>query len=97
MILQYIFNTGIQYFVWVLHHTLEPGTVIYNYRISENRFIFFYSLRYRKFQIVVAIIFSLCNENLNSFLTRLRKLSKGGNYSRKYGTWIHKSENSGRQ
>ena len=23
MILQYIFNTGIQYFVWVLQHTLD--------------------------------------------------------------------------
>ena len=25
MILQYISNTGIQYFVWVLHHTLTAG------------------------------------------------------------------------
>ena len=36
--------------------------------------------------VVVAMIFLLCNENLNSFLTRLRKLFKGGNYSRKYGS-----------
>ena len=26
--------------------------------------------------------FLLCNENLNGFLTRVRKLFKGGNYSR---------------
>ena len=32
--------------------------------------------------VVVAMLFLLCNENLNSFLTRLRKLFKGGNYSR---------------
>ena len=25
MILQYVFNTGIQYFVWVLQHTLPYG------------------------------------------------------------------------
>ena len=35
----------------------------------------------RKFQIVVAIVFPLCNENLNTFLTRIWKLFKGRNYS----------------
>ena len=43
---------------------------------------FFESLKCRKFQIVVAIIILLCDENMNSFLTRLRKLFKGGKYSR---------------
>ena len=35
-----------------------------------------------KIQIVSALVFLLSNENLNSFLTRVRKLFKGGNYSR---------------
>ena len=38
-----------------------------------------------KIHIVSALVFLLCNENLNSFLTRVRKLFKGGNYMRKYG------------
>ena len=44
------------------------------YRISANSFhgnyLFFFEL------------LKLCNEDLNSFLTRVRKLFKGGNYSR---------------
>ena len=32
--------------------------------------------------VVVAIIFHLCKENLNTFFTRLWKLFKGGKYSR---------------
>ena len=39
---------------------------------------FFESLKCRKFRIVVAIIFSLCNENLSTFLTRLQKLFNTG-------------------
>ena len=39
-----------------------------------QKLFFFESLKCRKFQIVVAIIFSFCNENLNSFLSRLQKL-----------------------
>ena len=41
MILQYVFNTGIQYFVWVLQHTLPKRDVIncisrrYIYSIKE--------------------------------------------------------------
>ena len=31
------------------------------------------------------MFFFLCNKNLNSFLTRLQKLFKGGNYLWKYG------------
>ena len=46
------------------------------------KLFFFEFLKCRKFQIVVAKIFPLCNENLNSFLTRLWKLFKGGNYWR---------------
>ena len=45
-----------------------------------------YSWKY----VVVAIIFPLFNENLNSFLTRLRKLFKGGNYSREETIRGHK-------
>ena len=37
-------------------------------------------------KMVVAIIFLLCK--LNAFLNRLRKLFKGGNYSRKYGNLL---------
>ena len=32
--------------------------------------------------VVSELFFLLCNENLNSFLTRVRKLYKGGKYSR---------------
>ena len=55
-------------------------------RISVNSFCgnwsFFEFVKCRQFPIVPAIIFLLCNENLNSFLTRLQKLFKVGNYSR---------------
>ena len=30
MILQYIYNTGIQYFVWVLQHTLLSSTNVFS-------------------------------------------------------------------
>ena len=44
------------------------------------------TLTFRIFDVEnFAIISLLCNENLNTFLTRLRKLFKGENYSRKYG------------
>jgi hypothetical protein len=43
------------------------------------------ALSEKKPPLVIALMNLLCNENLNSFLTRLRKLFKGGNYSRKYG------------
>ena len=33
---------------------------------------------------VSTLVFLLCNENLDSFLTRVRKLFKGGNYMRKF-------------
>ena len=55
------------------------------YRTSANSLrgnFFFLSSNCRKFQIVVAIIFPLCNEIFNNFLTRLQKLFKEGNYSR---------------
>ena len=50
----------------------------------RGNYFFFISQNVEKFQIVVAIIFPLYNENLNSLLTRLRKLFKGGNYSQIY-------------
>ena len=40
-----------------------------------------------KFQIVSSLIFPLCNKNLNSFLTGVRKLFKGGKYSREETIW----------
>ena len=40
-----------------------------------------------KFQIVSSLIFPLCNKNLNSFLTEVRKLLKGGKYSREETIW----------
>ena len=52
------------------------------------RKLFFYTVKYRKFQIVAAIIFSLWVKNLYTFLTRLRKLLKERNYSRKYSMWL---------
>ena len=47
-----------------------------------RKLFFFEFLGCRKFHIVSAIIFLLCNQNLNSFLTWLQKQFKGGNYSR---------------
>ena len=56
------------------------------YRISANSFLGSYSflnlLKSWKFCIVSSSIFLLYNENLNSFLTRVRKVFKGGKYSR---------------
>ena len=43
---------------------------------------FFEFVKSSKFHKVSELIFLLCNENLNSFLTRVLKLVKGGNYSR---------------
>ena len=47
-----------------------------------RRLFFFESLKCRKFRLDIEIILPLCNENLNNFLTRPRKLFKGGKYSR---------------
>ena len=44
--------------------------------------ILFEFLKPWKFHIVSALSFLLCNENVNSFLTRVQKLFKGGTYSR---------------
>ena len=45
---------------------------------------FFEFVKSWKFHIVSALIFLLCTENLNSFLTRVQKLFKVENYLRKY-------------
>ena len=50
-----------------------------------------YSYSCRSNYSFLKLVFLLCNENLNSFLTRLRKPFKGGNYSWKYGMYIVKS------
>ena len=52
------------------------------------KLFFFEFSKYRKFPIVVAIIFPLFNENLNTFLIRLQKLFKGGNYLWKYDIFL---------
>ena len=44
--------------------------------------LFFEFVRSQKFSIISELILLLCNENLNSFLTRLQKLFQGGKYSR---------------
>ena len=41
-----------------------------------------------QFSHLVFILLWLFNENLNSFHTRVGKLFKGGNYMRKYGTYV---------
>ena len=46
------------------------------------KLFFFELLKPWKSDIVSALSFLLCNENLNSFLTRARKQFKGGNCSR---------------
>ena len=52
--------------------------ILYFHEYFPQKLFFLESLKYKKNQIVFTIIFPLCNENLNTFLTRLRKLSKGG-------------------
>ena len=47
--------------------------------------LFFEFLKPWKSHIVSALSILLCNENLNSFLTSVRKLFMGGDYSWKYG------------
>ena len=46
---------------------------------SVPYYSFFESVNCRKSWIVLTIIFVLCNENFNTFLTRLWKQFKGGN------------------
>ena len=52
------------------------------YCISANSFCFLNFGIFTKLHLVSAIIFLLCNQNLNNCRTRLRKLFKGGNYSK---------------
>ena len=59
---------------------------------SLRKLFFFEHVKFRKSLIFVSIIFSLFNENLNNFLTKVRKLFKGRNYSKKetvYGDTVH--------
>ena len=44
--------------------------------------VFFEFVESCKFHIFSALLFLLCNENLNSFLNRVQKLFEGGNRSR---------------
>ena len=61
----------------VFPHIVAAATILcWNCKTLKN----WYSFR--------VVVFLLCNENLNSFLTRVRKLFKGGNYMRKLGTRI---------
>ena len=65
-----------------------PRLAKYNiiYRISSyscRQLFFFEIVNFWKIHIVSASVFLIYNENLNSFLTRVRKLFKGGNYMRK--------------
>ena len=47
-----------------------------------KKLFFFELLKPWKSHIVSTLSFLLCNENLNRFFTRVRKLFKGGNYSK---------------
>ena len=80
---------------WILGTSLIAGTFFFStnlfqgtvrcysiYRISANETILFKIFKPLKSHIVSALSFLLCNENLNSFVIRVRKLFKGGNYSR---------------
>ena len=42
------------------------------------------------YRILCLIVFLLCNENLNSFLTRVGKVFKGGKYSREETRYMRK-------
>ena len=61
------------------------------YRISSHscrgNYSFFEFIKVWKFHIVSSLSFPLCNENLNSFLTRWGNYSKRGNYSREETIW----------
>ena len=56
-------------------HTIFP-------RIVSADTVLFRIFKPLKSHIVSAVSSFLCNEKLNSFLTRVRKLFKGRNYSR---------------
>ena len=61
------------------------------YRISSysllRQLFFFEFIKASKFHIVSSLSFPLCNENLNSFLTRWGNYSRRGNYSREETIW----------
>ena len=72
MILQYVFNTGIQYFVWVLQHTLPPTPwvdkphpllvfVVVEWPLSET-------------SILASTFYLVCQRNISFFGKTLRQL-----------------------
>jgi hypothetical protein len=72
---------------------LENNQIFLNYCISSyscrqpRQLFFFEFIKAWKFHIVSALCFPLCNENLNSFLTRWGNYSSRGNYSREETIW----------
>ena len=62
-----------------------PNNLPYFCEFFPWKLFFFELLKPWKSHIVSTLSFLLCNENLNSFPTRERKLFKKGNYSMKYG------------
>ena len=58
-------------------HPLKLIKILY-----PRKLFFFELLKPWKFHIFSALSFLLCNENLNSFITKVRTLFKGRNYSR---------------
>ena len=67
---QYILS-GSNQILTLFPHIVAAATIIFwNCKTEKNSYSF---------------LISFSNENLNSFLPRVRKLFKGGNYLRKYG------------
>ena len=65
--------------VWNWEQKISNNLLI---TVFPRKLFFFKLLKPRKSHIVSALSFLVCNENLNSFLTRVSKLFKAGNYSR---------------
>ena len=69
----------------LLENILPQNNLDVENRISSYscRYLFFFEfIKAWKFHIVSSLSFPICNENMNSFLTRWGNYSRRGNYSR---------------
>ena len=74
------------WFKWDLVDQFQNRVPYFLIQLPRQLFFFGISKPW-KFQIVSSLFFPLCNKNLNSFLTEVRKLFKGGKYSREETIW----------
>ena len=71
----------------VFPHIVAAATILFgNCNTFKNSYTVFPRI-VSATTIASALVFLLCDENLNSFLTRMRKLFKGGKYSKEGTIW----------